>query len=718
MRHESMSRLRRAFTLIEMLTVLAITAVLLTLIIVPVVQSFNLTRDGQAFADAQDKARIVVERVSREIGNSAGVRDNTGLKGAIAVLVPGRNNTLIAPILLEYTKIDVVRPAEGDPLRGPTGALINPNTGREDPTLVTPKGQMVVPVTPGDSITRYFIGLRDPLSLLGYNNPYDGLLTTRSAARDNLYVLYRVEARPYVWDRINNRYVVNTQLFEVDPATVVLGDPFSGAPILDDPYFFLQGFDRFGAILAGPALAAKQQRVQRWLSRATLVTEVSRIDMIQAVFDKASRGVVYDLNVPRLLPLVQFRPTAMGTEPAEGNTAARLSEESDGMAAFAPDTFRTRFGGWGNLLVRAWPATFDPSNVASNDYEIGRREATVSGDRFSLFLFDPDTDVSELTDGLKLYDVTTYEHAVKNGLSYPFSRGLWAPNLGPAYNRSRLLAFVPHTGTGKLSSNFPIEEVGDFTIPPPLGGNAPRSLTGAALSPVQVPNPPGTLFDPQYTPSNPAYEINSSFNKVWETRPELRPNIHRFMDLRVVTQADGTPSPLHPDAAVGLSRARIVPGSEVVVGPDQNPGPNYGQSIRYDRTSRTPGPNQYRLNYTDLAEPTDYTLLGFAPGEVATFLALGGTYTPTNFLSAFFQPRYRQGYLQLYSDPNVPVPVGNIVVSFRFQFTRAGDAVAVDYDSRQVITTLLTIRNYPQSTLPNPKTVTLKATAPVRNVLR
>ncbi|MCC6352102.1 MAG: prepilin-type N-terminal cleavage/methylation domain-containing protein, partial [Fimbriimonadaceae bacterium] len=183
-----------AFTLIELLTVIAITGVLLTLVIVPIVQSFNLTRSAQGFADAQDKARRVVERVSREVGNSAGIRDNSGIKGALAVRLPGQNGADTMQ-LLEYLKIDIIKPAEGDPIRGAGGALINPNTGRADPTQVASKGQVVLPVTPGDTIARYFVGRRDPFR--GYTNPYDGLLMQQSSARDNLYVLFRVEYQPY-----------------------------------------------------------------------------------------------------------------------------------------------------------------------------------------------------------------------------------------------------------------------------------------------------------------------------------------------------------------------------------------------------------------------------------------------------------------------------------------------------------------------------------------
>src|SRR5688500_16567204 len=104
-----MKRIARiaAFTLIELLTVIAITAVLLTLIIVPVVQSFNLTRAAQGFAEAQERARLVIDRILREVGSSAGVRDNTGRKGAIGVVVLGSAGTSVEALMMN-TKLDVV----------------------------------------------------------------------------------------------------------------------------------------------------------------------------------------------------------------------------------------------------------------------------------------------------------------------------------------------------------------------------------------------------------------------------------------------------------------------------------------------------------------------------------------------------------------------------------------------------------------------------------
>jgi hypothetical protein len=144
--------------------------------------------------------------------------------------------------------------------------------------------------------------------------------------------------------------------------------------------------------------------------------------------------------------------------------------------------------------------------------------------------------------------------------------------------------------------------------------------------------------------------------------------------------------------------------------------------------NKEPGPNEYRINYTNLPEPS-----------VAGYTALGlpvppPNYTPASFVSAIVQPRYKVGYVQLCSNPEVPIPAtmrirgaaagttfdvpGRIRVAYRFQFTNATDTVRVDYDTRQLMQILVTIRNYPQSNVPNPQTVTMKATANVKNFIR
>lgn len=689
-----------------MLTVIAITAVLLTLVIVPVIQSFNFTRAAEGFSDAQEKGRRLIERISREISNAGNIRDNTEVRGEMAFILPGRNNAVIPPILLEHTKLDVVKPAEGEPITDGTGAFIDPRTGYGDPTLQAPKGQVVLPVAPGTTIVRYAIALRDPFGT--YNNPYDGILMGRNGDRDNLFVLYRFEVRPYIWQ--GGRYVANTALFETDPGSIVGGDPLTAKPILDDPYFMIPNLDSQGNVLAGAALTAKQDRVRAWLARGTNVTEVSRYDMIQAIFDRRTRQPVYDGNVPRIIALVRFKPANIGNEPAEAMAAVRVSEETDQRQSVAPDVFVTKYGSLTSCVARMWPNGWAPNSP----YLISRWEDTANGPRFLVHAYDPLSGQPELSGGDPQFDSTLYELIKDANYPYPFSKSLIAANLSTIAQRALFAPIAMDFKAGQITSSFSVEEVGDPSVNTFRADlNRPTVNTGPEFTPVNDPSTPGPISAPIYAPSNASYQINKLFNYVWRNNPGLRPNIHRFVDLRVLPAPDGTPSPLHPDPLVGFAKAQIVPGSEIVRGPDQRPGPNYGNVIRYTRTTKEPGPNQYRINYVDLAEP-NYGLLGL-PNPPAV-------YTPSDFVSAVIQPRYKAGYIQFNSDPNVPLPntpaSGNITISYRFQFTRVGDTFAVDYDTRELIDVLLTIRNYTQSNLPNPQTITLKATPKVRNVIR
>ncbi|HVL39445.1 MAG TPA: type II secretion system protein, partial [Fimbriimonadaceae bacterium] len=408
---------RKAFTLIELLTVIAITGILLTLIIVPVVQSFNMTRSAQAWSDAQNRARVLLERMSREITNAAGVRDNSGLAGTFMVEVPGRPASLggsggLVQVPMPYAKLDIVKPAEGEPEIDPaTGDFVfrDPVTGRIDPTLRAPKGQVVLPVAPGSTYVRYFIGLRDPFR--NYTNPYDayGGWLIRSGLRDNLYVLWRAEYQPIIWDRNLNQFRANLDLF-VDANN-------DGRPDdIDDPLFFTPNRDGAGNIITNDA---KARRIQSWLSRATVVTEISRYDMIRPVFDRRTRVPDWDAanpNAPRLLSLVQFRPTRMTSESAEGMVALRPGEESENMEAIAPDVYRTRFADWTNLVVRTWPTGFDPTGDPDADkYLIARRNP--AGD-LGIFVFDPDLG-TEVNSGTEVFNISEYQRLLNNNAPYP-----------------------------------------------------------------------------------------------------------------------------------------------------------------------------------------------------------------------------------------------------------------------------------------------------------
>ena len=82
------------------------------------------------------------------------------------------------------------------------------------------------------------------------------------------------------------------------------------------------------------------------------------------------------------------------------------------------------------------------------------------------------------------------------------------------------------------------------------------------------------------------------------------------------------------------------------------------------------------------------------------------------------QARYRPGYVEFNSAYGEPIPEGNIYVRYRFQFTDSKTIVAVDYDSGELMEVVLSIRNYPQTSVPNPQMITVRGTAAVKNLLR
>lgn len=750
-------RTRRGFTLIELITVMTITAILLTIITVPIIQSFNLTRAAQGFADAQDRARLLIDRISREISNSAGVRDNSGPRGALDIRVPGQNGAQEI-IRIENAKLDIVKPSQGEENIDPNnpGLFINPVTGKVDPTLRSPKGQVTLPVAPGATLVRYFIGLKRPFALdlqgnrlntpAEYNNGYDGILMLRNGRPDNLYVLWRAEVQPFRW--VAGTRTVNTDLFDVDPNT--------GEPVYDDPQFFLPD-----------GSAAKALRVQNWLNRSAIVTEFSRYDMIQAMFDRRTRVPIYDGNVPRVFPLVQFTPKRQTSEPPIGMMAVRSGEESTNSAKIGPDVYRTNFGGWTDTFIRTWPGFWpvqfgyggrirpsdNPSNVFADDQRsVWRRQDSagaqlnpyVIGDLrfvpaegpapgYSIFAFDPSLG-GERTPAARteLFRITEYRNDVRNNVPYPFTRNLANNVLTNQALRQLAVLYTVEPKGGQVITSFGIEEVGQNPPPNPLPDNRPVAATGLAYTPANDNTIGGGSWFSYGT-------INQRFNKLWNDWATIFQNnrsdpsqdpldlprerfCKRYVDLRVLPQADGTPSPLHPTE--GFPRASIVPGSEVVLGPDQNPGPNYGELVRYTRVTQRPvGVNQYYINYVDQREPNWEDWDGPNGGGTQGIQTIANVYDPTtyngqDFVSAVFQPQFRKGYLEFNSRFGEPLPNGNILIYYRFQFTEPSDTFAIDYDTRQVIDINLTIRNYPQTNLPNGQTITVQGSASVRNFIR
>ena len=774
---------RKAFTLLELITVMALTAVLMGLVVYPLIQSFDVTRAAQGFADAQNRARILIERITREIGNAAFVRDNTGEAGSVYIDVPTSATTpALVRVRLENSRLDIMAPAQGDPTPSsqPGGGLIDPDTGRVDPTLKTPKGDVNLPVTEGLRLVRYFVGLKEPIQgnrgnplPARYVNPYDGVLSRRTGA-DNLFVLWRAEVDIRQFNNATNSWQINTELFDINGDGTATPQELETA--LYDPNFF--NFSIPLADINNPgnvALGVRQRdfdRISAWKKRSRIVTEFSRYDMIQVTIDKSSRAIqtfvdpLDGITKPRITSLIEFSPTRVSGEPMGGLLAVRSGEESDNSAKIGPDVFTADFGFVTSPILRVRPSSHrDAANAIVppwNPYEswINGRPYLISRDRptggFSQYHFVAGND---LTAGTEVFDVSGYVFArdydrgqplppdpdtaaPTTGLfRYPFS---WAIDkavqraggtnlMNTAAMREDFIPTVLDRKQGKIVASFGINEVGTASaLPPGVEDNRPVADCGQPVPPAQDVLVTGGApsiqrwADVDFNPALASSHVNQRFNVLWNDWPLLAPNfeksqlVKRFVDLRVTPQVDGAPSPLDPRA--GFARARMVPGSEIVIGPDQMPGDNYGQPVRYTRVpvAGNVGPNQYFINYVNQREP-DWQQLGFTV-DPQIFSPAYYDDTSANwsnrFVSQILQPRYRAGYIEFNSMPGEPLPNGRISVFYRFQFTETKDVFELDYDSRQLMNIALTIRNFPQTTAPNQQNVTVRRQANVRNLLR
>jgi prepilin-type N-terminal cleavage/methylation domain-containing protein len=742
---------RRAFTLIELMTVIAITAVLLGIIIIPVIQSFNLTRAAQGLANAQDRARSVISRIERDISNSAGVRDNSGSKGSLYVMLPN-NAGVNVPLMLSYVKLDVQAPAQGDPASRVGTAYIDPDTGKVDPTLTTPKGQVRLPGVPGNSIVRYFICRRDPFAV--YNNPWVQYKLPGGGAnwlqqgngQDNLYVLMRAEVEPYVYQTIAGvptRVVNSAYFYDLDRDA----DPNTSGPLLDDATFMdplarnaLGGSAALGYSLAQPYDPADRDvMVRNWLSKASIVTEVSRYDMIMPVINKQNQQVQFDGANPVIIPMVRFQPTRLNSEAAEAQLAVRPNEETDNSEKIGSTIYKTQMGQWSDARMRIWASVYAPATGPLGASAGAVRPAWGGGNTLDMMpnaagenaIFGP---------GGELINIDRYRTLKNSGADYPFTRSLNLALLtGSPLDRQEFIAMVPDPTSGLIDAGFDIRDYG-VDVAVPYDARVPSNTT----------TDPGVEIGATVTPANATYQagpnwhtffgLNEKYARLYHQWDSLWPNValaparddaangvKRFIDLRVLPQAGASaePSPLSPGL---FARAAITPGSEVVYGPDQNPGPNYGEIVRYSRVpnidSIQVGANQYKINYTDRREPDWAAQYGF--GGVNYDKAF---YDATSFLSSVLQARYRAGYIELNSKygepipgddailPAGPKPNGNIYVTYSFQFTEPNDVVSVDYGSTELMEVVLSIRNYPQTNLP-PQLVTVRGTAAVRNKLR
>jgi prepilin-type N-terminal cleavage/methylation domain-containing protein len=741
-----MKKMKRAFTLIELLVVTAISVIILTIIAVPMIQGFSITRAAAANTEVQRIAGEVVGKMQKDIGEAAYVRSNAGAAGSLGIVLPDDTNTS-SVFFVPRSKIDLFPPAKGDlTINSQPGEFVNPDTGRVDPTASGPMGDPNFPAAPGMVMVRWFIGLQDPE--LAYSNPYSTVETSTGQPwlvdvlnKDNLYVLYRAEVSPWRFvDADSNPATplvkqANSDFFAVD------GD---GNPILDDPYFFTR---------LSSETPAQTARRAKWKSKATIETSFTRHDMIGIETNPQNNRMILFNGRPRISSLVRFQPERVNSEAAAGQTSLIAGSESSNSEKVGPSQLMTEHGAWDARSLRIAPSQYQAgggwgagsAGAVQPPYNGGLYLQTVQDPTFNMLLLG--------SDGTTLFAVDEYQRLKTNGSAFPFTLstapsaliGPWDVNFVP---------FQVNRKSGRVQTYFDIRDVGSAsgstpgfnhrvpTSPAMLAANTPGIHVGPAI-PFNADTSSGdwASFDWDDGDNLLNVGINRRYNKLWHNFASLAPGldrsqyVKRYVDLRLMRQWGDIPSPLDKrptsGGGFGATRGSIRPGSERVFGPDQRPGPNYGRNVMYQRTTQRPvGPNQYLINYVDQPEP-DWAGLGFAGVNYDK-----ADHDPQDFVSAVLQARYRAGYVEFNSSPGEPIPhqydptpaspnsgdevaTGNIYVTYDFQFTEPNDTFFVDYDSADSIEVVLTVLTYPQSTnVTTPQSVTVRGSATVKNNLR
>jgi prepilin-type N-terminal cleavage/methylation domain-containing protein len=711
-RNNRAQKRKQAFTLVELLVVMAITAILFGLVFGPVVQGFNLTNRARVQVLAQDTARRVMEEVMRDTSNGVFIFDNSNQ--LINFWLPDSNGNpllqqvpfavvdLVPPVRYidqqQYSFVELhpelLDPTTGSPLASPqleqALQLIGAAEVPSNPAKYLPLAETAIPVAPARVIHRYWLGLRNnasttdgalgmdrPLKL--YGNFYDSKGRT-PIADHNPFILYRAIVSPYLPNRDTGtgQVQVDTRLFRT---TLVGGRP---VPILNDPNFFYDNAPAQPVQLPDGTTTNRMPGwkdlnkdgivniSENWAAIANPLTPKDRAD--EVIVERDRTGTPIYFNDPgngqlkmQLTPQMRFQPTFIGND---SGTPTRTTDPSNEAASVSPSAHVETYGHW---------------TLPYNHYVI---RGSMNANPLPYFYFNgAETD----SGGTTTFNITQQQLDQTTGTSTNMGSANFRVLTTPYRNRGQL-HLPPNTRPELMMTVDPKRGLTNFAFPDSLvlhvnGVPAPSTFDAAAVN---------AAYSVMAAGGGDAYRYIS----LASLDPSLNPPLSNGQRPPLERQADGRSY---------IPNCRIVPGSEVVRGPDMRLGPNRGRLITYTRVPRTTdpqrlGPNEYMINYDNvrnMSNPND-------PLQTAgTILFNSLPDSPGNFNSL------PETYLDA---ANVQQPA-RIYVTYQIQNNLTSDVVKADYLTRQLMTFALGVRLFDLNS-GQPQLTTLTQKIKVRNLQR
>ena len=591
---------RRAFTLIEILVVIALTAVLFALLIIPLVSALNYTRQAQLVTAAQDAARSTRERITRELSSAVFVFDGTSHPFQVPAGTtpnPGddRYTNFLDLQILNKTggsvvahaynaKLDFVMPKLND---DSGKATVDPTTNEpiaytqsQNGSAIISNPSLIFPLAAGTTMIRYFVGLKDPSK--PYNNTREG---KANGSNDNTYILYRAQFQPYIKNPGGPGVVPNLALFAARPNA-----NGTSIPELDDPDFFRyisageidwldDNHNTYGVTtLTGQDVTSHNNRVDKWMQIAKPVIPGPNVDLLLlphnadntlaydgtggAIPNVAHSGVANDPVTGTPYPVVNtsvtFRPATVSGNATPGttsdyNSSGVVSVDQSGFT-YTPTVYTATSQSWSlPFHVSLYPGNTGAANASMYTYDT---------DQFAA----PPTDVLPTGSGIKINpgDVIEYLNKPGNGPT-------------PVYN---------------VTQGYPFTVSGtNYTLVP---------QSGALYVPMTISPDAGTISFA--APSLPGGPTNRSLRQ-WNYAPTTDPNdpSSSVVDLTQSGFTDTTLMTPNPNfSPLTVTNAHPVPGSVRVYGLDTMDGPNKGNQISYAEVSAAValiGEGQYAVDY-------------------------------------------------------------------------------------------------------------------------